>query len=196
MIKVDSVSLLAIGLSICLHVSLLLLDSTKPSYTRVSDDQHEGGLFTVSLVRKAAGPEVQEQSYTSETKKEVDHVQRENAAKNEVSTGSVAAAAPMPREIYYLLSELEQPPQILKDIDQNPTGLSTYSQGGRVILQIWIDENGNVVNQELVETMLPSAFVDSAIKSFAQAKFIAGVKDGRPVRSTMKVVINYDPVTS
>ena len=194
--KVDSVSLWAVGLSVCLHVPLLLLDSTTITQPRVFGSQYEGSLLTVSLAEKALEPVVHEQSHTHQATKNAHLVENENAAQNEASNKPTVAANPMPREIYYLLSELEQPPQILKDIDQNPSGLDSYSEGGRVVLQIWIDENGNVVNQELVETMLPPAFVDSAIKSFAQAKFSAGIKDGRPVKSTLKVVVNYDPVIS
>ena len=196
--KVNSVLLFAIGISFCLHVSLLFLESAKPSRAEALDRPTSNPLLIVALAgEEAEAREIIETNPLDKASREADATATsgEESATRQVSAEPVILT-PIRQETYFPLSELEEAPQILHDIDQDPANLKPYSQGGRVIIQLWIDEQGNVVDQELVETMLPSVFVDSAMHSFAQAKFIAGIKDGRPVKSTLKVVINYDPVAS
>lgn len=194
--RADFVSLLAIGISFSLHLSLLLLNDGEPARAQASSEHSSSSSIVVTLAEKNAEPvDIPHTAQPDNATKDVHATGHENS-----STGgadpTTKAAATITEETYFVLNELEEAPRILEDIDQNPANLETYAQGGRVVLQLWIDEQGNVVDQELVESMLPSAFVNSAMESFAQAKFIAGVKYGRPVKSTVKVVINYDPLVS
>lgn len=193
--KADFVSLLAIGISVCLHLSLLLLVGGGPLRSEASDQESSSSFLVVALAEEKAEPAAIPQTQPDIAANDAHATSNENSSTDDVNAAAEATVA-IPQETYFVLSELEEPPRILKDIDQNPENLETYAQGGRVVLQLWIDEQGNVVDQELVETMLPSVFVDSAMRSFAQAKFVAGIKYGRPVKSTVKVVINYDPVVS
>lgn len=194
--KVNSVFPFAIGISLCLHASLLFLESAELSRTEASNQQSSNPLLIVALAEaKAEAREIPETNSLDKASEEADATSGEKSATSQVSA-ELALITPIRQEPYFLLSELEEPPQILQDIDHNPANIEPYAQGGRVVLQLWIDEQGNVVDQKLVETMLPTVFVDSAMKSFAQAKFIAGIKDGRPVKSTVKVVVNYDPMIS
>lgn len=194
--KVDSVLLFAIGISFCLHVPLLFLEGANPSRTKALNQPASNSLLLVALAdEKAEAREIPETNSLDKAAREVDATSDQKSATSQVNLDPVNIT-PIRQETYFLLSELEEPPRILQNIEQNPTNLTSYTEGGQVILQLWIDEQGNVVNQELVETMLPSVFVDSAMKSFAQAKFIAGVKNGRPVKSTLKVIVNYDPTIS
>lgn len=195
--KADFVSPLAIGISVCLHLSLLLLDSAEPLQQTEGLNQHPSGSFlVVALVEeKTASADILKIKQSGIALSDVPATSNENPGTSNVNVEAEVAGA-IPQETYFLLSELEEPPRILNDIDQNPANLEAYAQGGRVVLQLWIDEQGNVVDQELVETMLSSVFVDNAMKNFAQAKFIAGIKYGRPVKSKVKVIINYDPLVS
>lgn len=192
--KVNSVTLLALGISISLHLSLLFLNNTKPSQTEALNHQspNTSPLLVISLAEKAEKLDIQKANQLNGVAK--DTTSGKHSGRTGVNADS-GLAAPL-QETYFKLDELEEHPRILEDIEQNPAELKPYAHGGRVVLQLWIDEHGSVVNQKLVETFLPAVFVDNAMKSFSQAKFIAGVKDGRPVKSTVKVVINYDPVTS
>lgn len=190
--KVNSVTLLALGISISLHLSLLFLSNTKPSQIEALNHQSPSAspLLLISLAEKA--------EFDIQKANQLNGVAKDTTSRKNSGTGVNAdpvLAAPL-QETYFKLDELEEHPRILEDIEQNPAELKPYAHSGRVVLQLWIDEHGSVVNQKLVETFLPAVFVDNAMKSFAQAKFIAGVKDGRPVKSTVKVVINYDPMTS
>lgn len=194
--KVNSVLPFAIGISLCLHLSLLFLESAELSRTEASNQQTSSSLLIVALAEaKDETREIPEPVSLDKVAKEDDGATGEKSDSSQASA-EAAIITPIQPETYFLLSELEEPPRILQDIDPNPANISSYGQGGRVVLQLWIDEHGNVVDQELVETMLPTVFVENAMESFAQAKFIAGIKDGRPVKSTVKVVVNYDPMIS
>lgn len=98
---------------------------------------------------------------------------------------------PVPEPKYYALKELDSKPVMIGIIETRPPELESYHQGGEIKIQIWIDEEGNVVKSEVLNSDLPQAFIDYTIASFSQAKFEAGIKEGVPVRSVAKVVVQY-----
>lgn len=98
---------------------------------------------------------------------------------------------PLPEPKYYALKELDSKPVMIGIIDTRPPELESYHQGGEIKIQIWIDEEGNVVKSQVVDSNLPQAFIDYTIASFSQARFKAGIKEGVPVRSVAKVVVQY-----
>ena len=96
-------------------------------------------------------------------------------------------------EKYYLLSELDQLPEAQTDIDIESLNLLKFAQGGKLELRLWVNEQGQVVNVEVIQSEMPSAFVDSAIKLFLQAQFSLGMVNNNPVKFVSKVVIRYEP---
>ena len=96
-------------------------------------------------------------------------------------------------EKYYSLSELDQLPETQTDIDIESLNLLKFAQGGKLELRLWVNEQGQVVNVEVIQSEMPSAFVDSAIKLFLQAQFSLGMVNNNPVKFVSKVVIRYEP---
>ena len=96
-------------------------------------------------------------------------------------------------EKYYSLSELDQLPETQTDIDIESLNLLKFAQGGKLELRLWVNEQGQVVNVEVIKSEMPSAFVESAIKLFLQAQFSVGRVNNNPVKFLSKVVIRYEP---
>lgn len=95
---------------------------------------------------------------------------------------------------YFTLAELDQHPAIARDISDNPAELLEYSQGGEIVLRLWIDKTGDVVRVDTVSSNLPPVFVDSARAGFLQAVFQPGRKNGYAVATVMDIVVSYEPV--
>jgi hypothetical protein len=95
---------------------------------------------------------------------------------------------------YYKIKELDVKPEMIGEINTKPTELASYKQGGEVKIQIWIDEQGNVIKSEVLDSDLPEAFTNYTIASFNQAKFTAGIKEGVPVKAIAKVVVQYTAI--
>ena len=96
-------------------------------------------------------------------------------------------------EKYYSLSELDQLPESQKDIDIESLNLLKFAQGGKLELRLWVNEQGQVVNVEVIKSEMPSVFVESAIKLFLQAQFSAGTVNNNLVKFISKVMIRYEP---
>ena len=109
------------------------------------------------------------------------------------STDKVLSTALATR--YFTVAELDQHPAITQDIPDNPPELLGHSQGGEIVLRLWIDETGKVVKVDTISSNLPQAFIDSAHASFLQAVFSPGRKLGDAVASVMDVVVSYAPTT-
>ena len=101
---------------------------------------------------------------------------------------------PLSQPKYYSFKELDQAPQIIEDIDQNPAELLSSKQGGSLTLQLKIDEVGNVIEVNVLESNLPAEFTESATHSFMQKKFSPGLKGGMSVNSKLVIVVNYSPI--
>lgn len=98
-----------------------------------------------------------------------------------------------PEHRYYAVKELDHPPAMVGEIDTQPLELSQFEQGGEIKIQLWIDEKGNVVQSEILDSNLPQPFKDYTTTSFKQAKFAPGIKDGVPVKTLAKIVVQFAP---
>ncbi len=96
-------------------------------------------------------------------------------------------------EKYYLLSELDKIPEAQTDVDIESLNLLKFAQGGKLELRLWVNEQGHVVNVEVIKSELPPAFVENAVKLFSQAQFSPGIVHNNPVKFVSKVVVRYEP---
>lgn len=95
---------------------------------------------------------------------------------------------------HYSIKELDERPEMIGEINTRPAELAQYQEGGEIKIQIWIDETGNVIKSEVINSNLTKPFIEYTIKSFNQSKFTPGIKDGSPVRSVAKVVVQYSSI--
>lgn len=99
--------------------------------------------------------------------------------------------------IYFKTSELDVIPEIQRDIELYPPELHNLGHGdGKVVLRLWIDENGRVVKVEPVNSDLPPIFAEAAARIFMQAEFWPGRKNGSAVKSRVETVLFYPSSSS
>lgn len=96
------------------------------------------------------------------------------------------------RERYFSVSELDAIPKSQRDIDLYPTELRNFKHGsGKIVLRLWIDETGRVTKVEPVSSGLPDIFAEVAARTFMQADFLPGRKNGLAVKSKVEAVLSY-----
>jgi hypothetical protein len=93
---------------------------------------------------------------------------------------------------YLSASELDVMPVIRRDISAFPEGVENLTGiAGKVVVGLWIDESGHVARSELIESELPAGYGDIAARAFLKGDFKPGMKDGRAVKSRIKIVVFY-----
>jgi outer membrane biosynthesis protein TonB len=181
------IMVLAISLSIMMHGLLLGLFNASPL---PKSNSAEETTDPISLLQVSLLP--LESTTTSQPLLDENRQLTNSPATKPDTNVEERNLMPVAHVEYFTLAELEQPPQMLQEINTNPSSLNSYKEGGIVKLRLWIDEQGNVVELKLVESLLPAAFIENAMESFRIAKFTAGIKSGHAVRSVVTVVVNYE----
>lgn len=100
-------------------------------------------------------------------------------------------AAPEPR--YYTQRELDLPPYVLEVPDGEPGALLGRPETGRVVLELWIDDDGHVAKAALLASDLPDEFGQSALNDFSGARFAPGRKNGAAVHSYIRMEAAFGP---
>lgn len=170
----------ALALSVLIHLAfgfLPLSDEQRPAPWRPSSGRTELEA-TLRYVDTAA----------SQDKRGLDHARQ--AAPPTASRGPVLF--PVLDEPYYPSAQLTKRPQPTAGIDLEGPGLRPVVASGTIVLRLWIDARGTVVDAEPEATEMPPAFAAAAILAFKQARFIPGELHGRPVGTVMRVEIRYE----
>lgn len=183
---------ISIGLSLALHILILGLLKLQGA-DNIASQSHHDDYLNVSIEQFDSLQDINKINSES-----VMRHGEETSANNSIAQQAKQENQPtdslpiLPPELhYYRIKDLEVKPEMIGEINTRPSQLATYKQGGEIKIQIWIDEQGNIVRTELLNSNLPQAFIDYTIASFNQSKFTAGIKDGMPVRSVAKVVVQY-----
>ena len=95
-------------------------------------------------------------------------------------------AAPM----YYPANQLDQRPLIKTHVEP-AFPRDSAAPNGRVVLRLYIGEQGEVEKMAIVEAEPPGAFEKSALDAFAEARFTPGIKNGAPVRCLMTIEVLF-----
>lgn len=115
--------------------------------------------------------------------------------KKPASSGDAKKQAPLPGSYYYKRSELDQPPGTFNDIAPiYPT--TADPNGGRVVARIMINEDGKADKVIIEEATPPGQFEQSVIDAFGSAQYRPGMKNGKAVKSQMKIEIEFYPEDS
>lgn len=194
--KLDGSARLAIILCLSLLVHLAIIYGVPWSpvggknashSVKMQDGRHR---LTVMLTPTVAAPQAIEKHDVMEVT-DVD-ANTKTAGDNRLSaTNTIVSTALDSR--YFTPAELDQHPAIARDIPDNPPELLEHSQGGEIVLRLWINKTGNVVRVDTVSSNLPPVFVDSARAGFLQAVFLPGRKNGNAVATVMDIVVSYAP---
>ena len=116
----------------------------------------------------------------------------EAAGKNTRKGSASASSFALQSDRYFLVSELDVIPKSQRDIDLYPPELHNFKHdGGKIVLSLWIDETGRVTKVEPVSSALPALFAEVAVRTFMQADFLPGRKNGLAVKSKVEAVLSY-----
>lgn len=92
--------------------------------------------------------------------------------------------------VYYTASQLDQRPLIRLRIEPAfPPGAPVAS--GRVVLRLYVSEQGEVEKMVVVSAEPPGLFEKSALDAFAAARFTPGIRNGVPVRSLIAIEVLF-----
>lgn len=101
------------------------------------------------------------------------------------------SAPPVLGRHFYSTSELSTKPKALYEPNLENEDVAKLMFSGAVILDIWIDDSGTVVDAKVQETDLPEAFSQAAENAFRELRFEPGELNGVKVNTLMRVVVEY-----
>lgn len=98
----------------------------------------------------------------------------------------------IPDPTYYSAGELDAYPRPTSPLGFDyPERAAHGSIGGRLLVQLLIDEHGTVREVSVVEAEPAGYFEDAARSVLAAARFLPGMKDGRAVKSRLLLSVSF-----
>lgn len=98
---------------------------------------------------------------------------------------------PANERYYYSGAELDVWPFAQGQIAIEPAALEGQQQGGKVTVNVWIDENGKVARVAVERNDLPPLYSQLAAQALSKALFMPGMKNGHPVDSRIRIEIEF-----
>lgn len=115
------------------------------------------------------------------------------AGGDSAAPGDSAPRALLPRTHYFLTRELDVRPGIMTRTEpEYPEAAARRFLSGRVVVRLYIDEDGEVEKVDVVAAEPPGYFEDAAVRAFLASRFSPGMKNGRPVKVQMTLEVNFD----
>lgn len=115
------------------------------------------------------------------------------AAGPAAASGEGAPRSLLPAPHYYLTRELDVRPGIMTRTEPEfPEAAARRFLSGRVVVRLYIGEDGEVEKVDVVAAEPPGYFEDAAVRAFLASRFSPGMKNGRPVKVQMTLEVNFD----
>lgn len=93
---------------------------------------------------------------------------------------------------FYRARELDVLPKPVGEVPlQYPSTINDILKSGTVRLEIFIDENGEVLSLNLIEATPPGVFDQAAIDAFKNQLFEPGFINGKAVKSHIKMTVGF-----
>jgi TonB family protein len=93
---------------------------------------------------------------------------------------------------YFAESEVDHRATPLRRIDlEFPPGREGIDYYGTLRLDVYIGARGEVDRVDVIESHVPGAYLDSAVRAFATARFEPAQWHGRSVKSVKKVEVKF-----
>jgi len=93
---------------------------------------------------------------------------------------------------YFPLSELDLPPYAIEDVNTDPDVLD-LPQSGRVVLELWVNSDGEVVTVETIDSSVTDAAVVMIGNIFSRTRFVPARKGGAAVNARIRIEVTFDP---
>lgn len=98
---------------------------------------------------------------------------------------------PIAAPAYFTTDQLSKPPRLLHEADLDAENLRVLATSGKLVLRLWINDRGEVVETSTERSDLPPEFVQSVSAAFRRARFAPGEREGLAVGSIIRIEINY-----
>lgn len=115
------------------------------------------------------------------------------ATGDSTAPGDTAPRSLLPQPHYFLTRELDVRPGIMTRTEpEYPEAAARRFLSGRVVVRLYIGEDGRVEKVDVLAAEPPGYFEDAAARAFLAARFSPGMKNGRPVKVQMTLEVNFD----
>lgn len=97
---------------------------------------------------------------------------------------------------FYKARELDVLPKPIGEVPlKYPSTIKDALQSGTVRLEIFIDDNGDVLSLNVIDATLPGVFDQAAIDAFKDQRFEPGMLNDKPVKSHIKMTVGFGQQT-
>lgn len=100
--------------------------------------------------------------------------------------------APLAGPVFYAATQLTKRPRALRVAALDTAATKPYLVRGKLILQLWISDRGQVVDVIVESSELPDIFAETATEAFKNTRFHPGERYGFKVNSLMRIEVKYD----
>lgn len=158
-------------------------------------EQNVSRALTATLIARIKAP-VTATNLSIEGERYPDLSPLERGATEELSSSQVhtegANVLPIPAPTFYTTDQLSKRPQPTAEAELDAPEIRPIIASGKMILKLWINELGEVIDVEVERTELPEAFSRTAVAAFRRLHFSAGERHGQRVGSVMRIEVSYD----
>lgn len=197
----------AVVVSIAVHALLWLLVGQASSGTRDRGIGHASGLTfrldyktaspaaSVSAVDGAALPPVAQGE--NEATLAENSLRESGAQENQESISSHTLKPGLVQwqsSPFYPSEQLTVRPKVIAEVELETPETKHLAASGDIVLQVLIDDRGEVVGVEVEASSLPEIFSRTVSNAFRHFKFTPGEIGGLAVRSVMRVAISFNDI--
>jgi TonB family protein len=199
---------LAVFVSMALHMLLWLLIGNESAGIRDRDDGASRGLTfrldyknaspapIVSAVDRAASPptmqgELDATSAENALRESDAHENWESISSRTLQNGLVQLQS----SPFYPSEQLTVRPRVIAEVELETPETKHLAASGDIVLQVLIDDKGEVVGVEVETSSLPEIFSRTVSNAFRRFKFTPGEIGGLAVRSVMRVAISFNDIS-
>lgn len=99
---------------------------------------------------------------------------------------------PIPGVDYYAINELTIKPIALGEALLDPEDIGSIVASGKIVLVLWINDQGEVVDAFVDRSDLPDIFSEAATNAFRKLRFLPGELNGQKVGTVMRIEVRYE----
>lgn len=117
----------------------------------------------------------------------------QRAAVSPAASGEAPPRSLLSQPHYFLPRELDVRPGIMTRTEpEYPEAAARRFLSGRVVVRLYIGEDGEVEKVDVVTAEPPGYFEDATARAFLASRFSPGLKNGRPVKVQMTLEVTFD----
>jgi hypothetical protein len=160
---------------------LLVLTDTRPVLTAHLYKETGNKIPSVGQPREGAN--------TAASDRRREHEAAPDEAQNPPGKKEIETAS---KDRFFAADQLTKHPLARDKVDLNIPEARVLTAPGSLVLNLWINNLGEVVSIEIEKTTFPAEYAAAAAETFGSVRFEPGEIHGRPVNSIVKIEITHD----